>query len=121
MGKHQASLEGDRLMVKGLSTDEAHEITVESAGTFKLRLAMPSRMLQRIAQDRFTLQSSDGKFSQTLTLAEATAKGEDQVELSFSGLNKLKRYNLVTQPASGAGGAVIFENRAYADLEKIKV
>jgi hypothetical protein len=66
--------------------------------------------------DRFTLSSTDGSFSRTLTVADDASPDNEQVELKFEGLDMQLRYTLEVDPGKEGSPYKVFEDRPFDEL-----
>jgi hypothetical protein len=70
---------------------------------------------QSSINDRFILAASDGSCRQELTVKDDTVKGDDKLQLCFTGLDKTKRYTFSWH--DGEEEQILFEDLPYEHLD----
>ena len=88
---------------------------VVQRGDFEIVLDVDPREKKSL-DDRFTLSSTDGSFSRTLTVADDASPDNEQVELRFGGLDMQLRYTLEVDPGKEGSPYKVFEDRPFDEL-----
>jgi hypothetical protein len=98
-----------------LATDEDHQVWVPEQHTYWVELGIPKRA-EAAKDDTFTLQSHDGSYKVTRSIADDLTRTAEGLTLEFTRVRRGLTYSLTHDRGAEGGAHVIFSDVPFEEL-----